>query len=138
MHRCRFCLAGLSLLLGLLSGCASLDLATDPAALPAAERDIAKKIIELTEQRCVRVTVRMNDAASAKIESKLHTSSIVKRFYSSPNSSWFKAEVVTGGTWDNIYFHERSGYLVCGEKRWGEWADVRTVSFTEVKPQSIN
>ncbi len=136
MSWCRLCFAVLSTSFGFLTGCASLDLATDSNALPDAERSIAQKISELTTQRCVKATFRRDTGAQLYGTKKLVGQCVVKRLYSSPNTSWYKAEVLNAGTWDYVYFHRRSGHVVCGEKIWSEWADVRTVSFTEIKPRS--
>lgn len=134
MNGCRSRFAVVSASFALLSACTSLDLATDHTALTDAERNIARTITELTAARCVRSSYRVDTAHPAVSTTKITSRAIVKRLYSSPDTSWYRAEVVNAGTWDNVYYHRRSGHLVCGEKTWGAWADVRTVTFTEIKP----
>lgn len=62
---------------------------------------------------------------------KLSTLGEVRRLYSS-SRGWYKAEVVSEGIWDNVYYNTLNQALVCGEKTWQQYSDSGELKFVEV------
>lgn len=48
------------------------------------------------------------------------------------DGGWIKVEAVGQGVYDNVYYNERNGALVCGEKLWQTYSDSNKFTFTEV------
>jgi len=59
---------------------------------------------------------------------------VVRRLYRS-DQSWVKAEITDEGAWDNVYWSEQRGTIVCGEPNWQKLADSSSVRFQDVRAQ---
>ena len=122
----------------LLSGCAGTrDLATEPNALPAKEQSIAKRISEKAASTCTVVTHNRNEPPPPGGGVTIKEAPVIVRLYSSTNSSFYRAEAVVHGAWDNIYFDSKNERIVCGEQSWQAIKDAGKVIFREVSTEPI-
>ena len=116
-----------------LSGCAAPDLASAPM-ISASERQVAQTIAAKTEANCVRMGLldHTNEKSESRPVGKLVSSVQVRRLFVSPDANWYRAKILSSGTWDNVYFNQRNGAFVCGEKGWQEFSDSSAHSFREI------
>ena len=118
-----------------ISLCACLtpiDLAKDESSLPYQDQVIAKKMADLVAKRCPRYTCSMDTGARLSGNVGISIPAIVKRFYTSTNSTWYKAHGVSENVWDDFFYNKTSGEFVCGAKSWSNKSNVSHVIFNEV------
>lgn len=119
----------------LSSGCAGpRDLATEPSALPAKEKSIARRISEKAASNCsIGPRHRANDPSPTSGHGMpFRKPPVIIKLFSSTNSSFFRAEAVIDGAWDSIYFDSKNEQIVCGEQNWLAIKGAVNVIFREV------
>lgn len=118
----------------LVAGCATApDLAKDPTFLSEEDRVVARRISELAALRCTRYTYDPASGARYSGDVKINRPAVILNLSYSPKTNWFKAESVTEGVWDSLYYHKSTGAFICGEKAWSSVGSLRAVTFTELK-----
>jgi hypothetical protein len=116
-------------------GCAVTSDIRDNGSISSADREVASRIADLTKERCTHYRYDTGSDRKLSGDMKFSQAIVVKRIYRS-SVGWVKAEVVANSIWDNIYYSEKNGNLVCGEKNWQKLSGVSAVSFAEVgKPE---
>lgn len=114
-----------------LAACAATDLKS-ASGISESDRRIAQTIAERTAANCIKRRT-MDSPTNTPISGdvKLSTVGEVRRLYSS-SRGWYKAEVVSEGIWDNVYYNTLNKALVCGEKTWQQYSDSGELKFVEV------
>lgn len=113
-----------------LIGCASADLASD-SSLNQSDRQLATRITELSRERCIHYQYEQGSGRKLSGDMKLSATPVVKRLYRS-DSGWAKAELQISGVWDNVYWLESSGAIICGELDWQKFANSSSIAFKEI------
>jgi hypothetical protein len=112
------------------AGCASVDLATDPA-LTSVDRQLASTMAELTQRICTHHTYEEGSNRKLSGDMKFHAAPSVKRLYRS-DTGWVKADLQYGNVWDSVYHLKSTGTTVCGEIQWQKFSNSKAVQFTEI------
>lgn len=128
----------IGVLVSILSGClATTNLLTD-GKLGAAHLQVANEMADRTSKNCVTVQYR-GGSEEPMNNMKMRERPDVKSLWES-DSDWYKAEMLVQQAWDNIYYNNITGRLVCGQKNWDKFSESRTIRFIRVdeKQPSLN
>jgi hypothetical protein len=119
--------------LALLSACASVDLAKSGAGLSERDRAVAQRMAELMGQRCVRYVALRSTGERYTGDVNFSGAAEIRRLYSSADGIWYKADAVNEGAWGSLYYNQRSGFFLCGEKNWSALPQLKDIVFSEVQ-----
>ena len=131
-HRHLQFLTGLASL-ALLGACASVDLTKESAGLSERDRAIAQQMSELMGQRCVRYDTLMSTGERYSGDVRFSNTAEIRHLYASADGIWYKADAVNEGAWGKLYYNQRSGFFLCGEKSWSALPQLKDIVFTEVQ-----
>lgn len=125
---------GLSLLL-VLSGCLTTrNLANPDGGLPPQWAPVAQTMVEAASQMCIKVSGYDHVPRSEWQQGISLTNWAVVRFYAS-DTPWVKAQAISQGVFDEIFFQTESKQFICGSDAWSNFESGRLVRFVEVVPQ---
>ena len=109
------------------------DLRLDES-LTSGDRALALRMSELTRERCVRQQYDSAVMGTTGSRTQFGALPVVRRLYRS-DQEWVKAEITAEGAWDNVYWSEQRGVVICGEPNWQKLADASAVRFRDVRVQ---
>lgn len=115
-----------------ITGCAT-DLRTSGTLSPEDTR-IAGRVAEAVQRKCIHY--RYAEGATPQKTSgdlKFSAPPQIRRLFTSP-TGWAKAEFFGDGVWSNVYYHEASDRIACGDALWQTNTSNAGVVFTEVRP----
>jgi hypothetical protein len=100
--------------------------------LPDNYADIATEMVGIAKQMCIKITGNSDKARDDWNKGrKMDVNDwFVRRFYTS-NTTWVKAESISQGVIDDLYFETSTKKLVCGSHAWGKYEDAAHIKFTE-------
>jgi hypothetical protein len=118
----------------LLTGCAAtqIDMLQKRGALPETEYRIAKEMADMALQYC-RKSHGFTNLPYAKeriMATHVEEPWMIKRFYTSPNSDWYKADGIATGMVADLYYNPNTKQFTCGSG-WKAFANSASVRFVE-------
>lgn len=117
----------------LLTGClATTNLAVRGNGLPDHLADIGAEMLQLATNRCIKITGY--DHTSKDNWDKGRKLDVggwqMRRFFTS-NTTWVKAETITQGMIDELFFDTKSKAFICGSHGWSKFENTQQVIFVE-------
>ena len=116
-----------------LTGClATTNLAVRGNGLPDHLADTGAEMLQLATNRCIKITgydhtPKDNWAQGRKLDVGGWQ---MRRFFTS-NTTWVKAETITQGMIDELFFDTKSRAFVCGSHAWSKFQNTQQVVFVE-------
>jgi hypothetical protein len=118
----------------LLTGCAAsqMDMLQKRGALPETEYRIAKEMADMASQYCIKYTGFQSQSKKdwQKQGAIEHERWMIKRFFTSPNSDWYKGVGIAGGMITDLYYNPKTKQFSCGFG-WEKYANSASVRFVE-------
>lgn len=117
----------------LLSGCiATTNLLTQRGALPDDLHSIAVQMVNVSKRSCITISGPQSQSKDdwqkgRKLDSNDY---IVTRFYVS-DAGWYKANIITQGIIDELFYNKNTKQLVCGSHLWSKYSNSGLVKFVE-------
>ena len=103
----------------LLSGCVTQNnLLTNKGQMDDATFEIVERLAEKASSTCTTYTYTegpVHRAVSGQM--KMRGNIVVLNLYTS-DSKWYRAGLVVDRVWDNVYYNDSTGQIVCGDKQW--------------------
>lgn len=121
------------LAVSILSGClATTNLLAQRGALPDNLHLVAVQMVNVAKQTCIRISGPESQSKDdwqkgRKLDSNDYT---ITRFYVSDNG-WYKANIITQGIHDELFYNKNTNKLVCGTHGWAKYTDGSSIRFTE-------
>lgn len=117
-----------------LTGCVAtqMDLLQKRNALPETEYRIAKEMADMASQYCIKYTgfQFQSEKDWQKQGAIEHEAWMIKRFFTSPNSDWYKGVGVAGGMIADLYYNPNTKQFTCGFG-WEKYVNSSSVRFVE-------
>ncbi len=117
----------------LLGGClATPNLAIRDNGLPDQWADLGAEMMTLASQRCIKVTGNESLPKDSWTRGrKLDVGGWQMRRFFTSDSSWVKAEAISQGVIDDVFYDPKSRIFICGSHDWSKYHNTQSIIFFE-------
>jgi hypothetical protein len=116
----------------LIQGCAVNTDVSQKLKLTGAQANASEKIRQALTSPCVKVNyASQSDEKPRPGGVQITTAALVTRLYEG-QEGWYRGTVIAQGIIDEVFYNEKTGRIVCGQKDWNRFSNSARVSFTEV------
>jgi predicted methyltransferase len=116
----------------IFTGCALTEDVSLKMQLTEKQRIAAEKMREASYKVCVRVQYENQQSTVQKPgEVVITTQGKIIRLYES-NEYWYKGIMTAQGVIDSIFYNEKDGRILCGQKNWDQFSNTAAIQFREI------